>query len=72
MSKESGVWLFARGTLKAHYVKDGKALCGRKLVTEVTAEPHSKEARDFLERCKCKACQKALVHFSDNQGEQTK
>ncbi len=24
----SGEWMFSRGTLKAHYVTDGKALCG--------------------------------------------
>ena len=60
-----GVWLFARGTLKAHYVKDNNvALCGRdNLQWDIPQYPVLN-----LEKYKCKACQKALK----KQGDGTK
>lgn len=63
MSKQ-GSWLFARGTLKAHYVKeDGSTLCGRKGLK--FDKPIGK-----LNGYECKTCQKRL-QFISNQGGKT-
>jgi len=44
-------WMFTRGTLKAHYVKDGKAICG--LIADF--EPLLSGV-NLSDKVKCKKC----------------
>lgn len=53
-----GKWLFARGTLKAHYVTDeteGTTLCGRKGM-----KFEQPVANVYLDTYKCVTCEKKL------------
>lgn len=47
-------WMFSRGTLKAHIVKDGIALCG----SGRNFEPGILQSATFImpEKCKCLKC----------------
>jgi hypothetical protein len=65
-----GVWLFARGTLKAHYVTKGThAICGRTLFIE---NPDVSCSKIIAEPFKCKACLKALKNLGLQSSEDKK
>ena len=52
-------WMFTRGTLKAHYVEDGKAICGSGKDFEPVALKVSADGvidEGLLERFKCRKC----------------